>query len=91
MKHNHTNKGKKLKIKIKTDVPEDEAKQYLKKYNLKKFFQNFVNNIMQENPENPIVYMIKYIAGEMSKEEYVFFRKSKTRLYTSAVTSETIS
>ena len=69
MKHNHTNKGKKLKIKIKTDVPEDEAKQYLKKYNLEKFFQNFVNNIMQENPENPIVYMIKYIAGEMSKEE----------------------
>ena len=43
MKHNHTNKGKKLKIKIKTDVPEDEAKQYLKKYNLEKFFQNFVN------------------------------------------------
>jgi len=56
-------------LKIKTDIPEDEAKIYLKKYNLEKFFHHMINNILEENPENKILYMIKYIAGEMTKEE----------------------
>ena len=63
-------KKKKVNIlKIKTDIPEEEAKIYLKKYNLEKFFHHMINNILEENPKNKILYMIKYIAGEMSKEE----------------------
>ena len=56
-------------LKIKTDIPEEEAKIYLKKYNLEKFFHHMINNILEENPKNKILYMIKYIAGAMTKEE----------------------
>ena len=43
-------------------------KQYIDKHNLENIVSGMVNSLVHEKAERPIEYMIKYLAGLMSKE-----------------------
>ena len=44
-------------------------KQYIDKHNLENIVSGMVNSLVHEKAERPIEYMIKYLAGLMTKEE----------------------
>lgn len=45
------------------------AKKYIEENDLEKIINEMINNLVHERVKNPIIYMIKYLAGLMTEEE----------------------
>jgi len=46
-----------------------EAKRFIEENDLEKMISEMMNSLVYEKPKQPIVYMIKYLAGLLSEEE----------------------
>ena len=46
-----------------------QAKKYIEEYELEKVVSEMLNSLVHEKAKQPVVYMIKYLAGLLSDEE----------------------
>ena len=48
---------------------ESEITKYIKNFGLQELVNDMMNSLIKNNPDKPIEFMIKYLAGQMTKEE----------------------